>query len=162
MYNYVDRAVSEFTKQENSDWYHYFGQMIAEWGDFCVHSNKAIQGLNVVKRALKRVQEKPTQYTNIHKTFAFLCYRAHCFQHALPVIDSVHTSIREGYFSKSNKGNTKMKITFQKSKTVNEIIQYNQFRGLIYLALERHEDAYLSFAKALSLPFYSDGMGDPL
>ena len=55
-----------------------------------------------------------------------------------------------------------MKITFQKSKTVNEIIQYNQFRGLIYLALERHEDAYLSFAKALSLPFYSDGMGDPL
>ena len=55
MYNYVDRAVSEFTKQENTDWYHYFGQMIAEWGDFCAYSNKAIQGLNVVKRAMRRV-----------------------------------------------------------------------------------------------------------
>ena len=55
-----------------------------------------------------------------------------------------------------------MKITFAKSKTVIDIIQYNQLRGQIYLALDRHEDAYLSFAKALSLPFYSDGMGDPL
>ena len=30
------------------------------------------------------------------------------------------------------------------------------------MALERYEDAYLSYAKALSLPFYSEAMGEPL
>ena len=42
MYYMVDRAVSEFTKAENSDWYNRLGDLIAEWADFCVFSGKAI------------------------------------------------------------------------------------------------------------------------
>lgn len=34
-------------------------------------------------------------------------------------------------------------------------------RGLVYFNLERYEEAYLSFAKALSMPYYSQD-SDPL
>ena len=41
---------------------------------------------------------------------------------------------------------------FEKNKNIYGMVQYFVSRGRIFLTLERYEDSYLSFAKALSMP----------
>lgn len=42
MYYLIDRAVSEFTKSPNTDWYNQLGNLASEWAEFCVYSEKPI------------------------------------------------------------------------------------------------------------------------
>jgi hypothetical protein len=59
---------------------------------------------------------------SLHKEFTKLCIKAKCYQHSLSVID-------------------KPTIGFKKSTQPMDILSYLYYKGMVYLALNREEDA---------------------
>lgn len=103
---------------------------------------------------MAKVKDSENQYTNLHTPFVYLCYRAGFYQHTLPVISVIHTDFKQGYKSDSKDPKKDFQHNITKSEFVKQMIQYNHYRGLIYLKLKRNEDAYFCFAKALSMPHF--------
>lgn len=71
--------------------------------------------------------------TCFHNCFAKLCLKAHCYQHALRLIEQPITEVQAGI-------------------EAIEILTYNYYRGMLYTGLKRFEEAILCFNRVLSLP----------
>lgn len=69
----------------------------------------------------------------MHREFAKLCIRAKCYMHSLEIIEKPVTLMK-------------------KSTNPLDIIAYNYYRGILFIGLERYEDAIQCFKIAIALP----------
>jgi COP9 signalosome complex subunit 3 len=69
----------------------------------------------------------------LHREFAKLCIKAKCYQHSLPVVEHPVTS-------------------FKKNTHPMDILNYVYYKGLIFTALKRYQEAIDSFKVVLSFP----------
>lgn len=95
----IEQIILNFKKKKETDWYGRLGEFAKAWEYFCITINMPILGISVLKKAIKRVQSTPTEFTNCHLPYVKLCWRAECCQHALPILAPVHTSVRASKYT---------------------------------------------------------------
>lgn len=70
----IEGVIKTFKKKKETDWYGRIGVFAAEWEAFCLEISMPILGISVLKKAIKRIQSSPTEFTNCHKPFLKLCW----------------------------------------------------------------------------------------
>mmetsp|Transcript_28528 Transcript_28528/g.25254 ORF Transcript_28528/g.25254 Transcript_28528/m.25254 type:complete len:341 (+) Transcript_28528:1-1023(+) len=94
-------------------------------------------GIKPLKKAIENLQTKSTEFTPLHSLFALLCINAKAYRHAIPVIkNKVLSGFTNGYHD------------------LESIMNYNYYRGLIFLALEDYEQAKHSFKLVIETPYH--------
>lgn len=108
---------------------HIYSQTLVE-----IFPSKAIKGINVVKRAILKIQTHPAQLTSMHSDLALLCLTAKCIKPALSVLDVDITEISKenGHFD------------------VKYFLQYYYYGGMCYTAVKNLERALYFFEAALT------------
>ncbi len=101
--------------------------------DFLVKAGKPMHGIAMIAKAVKVLRQSNEQVSSLNTSFAKLCLKARCLQHALTVIEHPITSVLPG-------------------TNPLEIAIYNYYRGMIYMGLERYTEAIECFRKVLSQP----------
>lgn len=93
-------------------------------------------GVKPLKVAIEKLQEKDTQFTPLHPLFALLCVNAKCYRQALPVI---RKKILSGFVNEFH--------------DLYYSMNYNYYRGLLFLGLEEYEQAKHCFKLVIDTPF---------
>ena len=102
-----------------------------------------MSGISTLDRFIQILQSSKTEFTAAHCEYVRLCIAAKCYQHSLKHIEAHILSVKQ----------VKKEKDFSIEKNSSSILNYFYDVGLIFLKLERWEDAYLSFAKVLALPY---------
>lgn len=115
---------------------------------------------------IELVQKDKQEYTNIHLPYVRLCFQAKCFQHSLkhlelpvckfhsaPAEDRDFYMEREGVNIKILQIEESMNEKQAVQKQVGQIISFFYYRGMIMQHLERLEDCFSSYVRALSVPY---------
>ena len=92
-----------------------------------------MHGIAMIAKAVKVLRQSNEQVSSLNTSFAKLCLKGRCLQHALAVIEHPITSVMPG-------------------TNPLEIAIYNYYRGMIYMGLERYTEAIECFRKVLSQP----------
>lgn len=108
-------------------------QLVSCYSEYLLSGDKAIYGIRPIREAIMLSRDSLEQITPMHREFAKLCLKAKCYMHALPIIETPITS-------------------FKKSTSPLDIIAYNYYRGLLFIGLQKYNQAIESFKLAISLP----------
>ena len=124
---------TNFTPQQIFIGINKFFQLAQAYSDYLISVDKAIYGIKPIRTALLLLTENNEQISPLHREFAKLCLKAKCYMHSLRIIENPITS-------------------FRKSTSPMDIIVYNYYRGLLFIGLQRYQQAIDAFKLAISLP----------
>ena len=130
----------EFLNQCNGEQVRYaadsFAELCHKFTKNLVERQETIRGINVLRKAISKIQLFPSQLTSVHGDLCQLCLLAKCFQPALEFLDVDITDV-----SKENG-----------TYDAKHFLLYYYYGGMIYTALKNYTRAFYFYEIAVTTP----------
>ena len=130
----MTRFFAGFEQSQITTAYSKMYQLVSHFSELLISEQKAIYGIKPLMKLLNKMRSNNEEVCGtINREFAKLCIKAKCYQHSLSVVQHSVTS-------------------FKKATTPMDIICYIYYKGLIFTALNRLDEAIEQFKIVISFP----------
>lgn len=98
--------------------------------------DRPLLGIKPLRVAIRKLQNKDTEFTPLHTFFAMLCLHAKAYRQSRKIIEK---KLLSGFVNSFH--------------DLEGIMNYNYFRGLLYIGLENYAEARHCFQLVLDTPY---------
>ncbi|XP_074649374.1 COP9 signalosome complex subunit 3-like [Tubulanus polymorphus] len=132
--------IQEFINSCNGEQCRYavdsYSELCHKFTQSLIDKKEAIRGINIVQKAINKIQLFPSQLTSIHGDLCQLCLLSKCFKPALQILDIDITDIcKEGG-----------------QYDARHLLLYYYYGGMIYTGLKNYERALYFYEIAITTP----------
>ena len=78
VFELMNSILKDLKKDTEHLWYSKIGDLCNQFVKWCSQNNKQKKGLTLIKKILTIVQDSPDQFTNVHQSYAALCFNTKC------------------------------------------------------------------------------------